>query len=491
MPVRVSCTCGKHLQVPDAAAGKKVRCPACQAVLTVPADAPRPAFGAGNTPKPVAAPNPPRPKPLAPAEEKPAKEAMSLDDDTEEPAPKRPATKPAKAMSLDDEDDEPSPKRLTKRAARREDSEDEDRKKAPRKKRPLWVTLLALGCGGFLLLTCVGGSLLGGFLYYLDSQRDKVVGKWVVDEGAAENAALSPLHRAMQFEFDKKDMRCSMRALGIEFVGKWRVIRNRENDAILVLVDFDEARGPDGQKVSIPGKEKSQAAFEITPVDASHIDFVDVKERSARMRMKKVDAFDKSPGKAEAPVPDKPVAKKPDDPPGPKYPLVLRGNSGPLTGLTFTTDGSAVVTAGDDGKVRVFDATTGAVRTTLSGHTAEATGVFALPEGGFVTTGGSLPKDVGEVFLWGPTGGAPKQKLHTSKNRVYAITGTPDGKLLVWDDYVHTVLWDRETGSVRHRLPGISKPKGLALSRDGKRLPEDVLAVLIRAAAGRSDVPGA
>src|ERR1019366_3445827 len=38
MPISIVCTgCEKKLKVPDAAAGKKIRCPACKAVVAVPA----------------------------------------------------------------------------------------------------------------------------------------------------------------------------------------------------------------------------------------------------------------------------------------------------------------------------------------------------------------------------------------------------------------------------------------------------------------------
>src|SRR5262245_10393600 len=58
MSIIVRCTCGKKLQVPDAAAGTHVRCGACKEVLTVPA---------------AAAPEPPvvRPAELAPEPRRP------------------------------------------------------------------------------------------------------------------------------------------------------------------------------------------------------------------------------------------------------------------------------------------------------------------------------------------------------------------------------------------------------------------------------------
>ena len=49
MPIEIQCTsCSKRLRVPDNAAGKRVKCPQCQSVLSVPA------AGAAPTPAPVA-----------------------------------------------------------------------------------------------------------------------------------------------------------------------------------------------------------------------------------------------------------------------------------------------------------------------------------------------------------------------------------------------------------------------------------------------------
>ena len=37
MPIRLNCPCGAVLRVPDSAAGKKARCPACEALVAIPA----------------------------------------------------------------------------------------------------------------------------------------------------------------------------------------------------------------------------------------------------------------------------------------------------------------------------------------------------------------------------------------------------------------------------------------------------------------------
>ncbi|WP_442506216.1 hypothetical protein SH528x_005048 [Novipirellula sp. SH528] len=57
MPIKMTCQCGKVLNIPDAAAGKAVKCPGCQTVLKVPA--------AGAAAKPQQAAAPSRPAPAA------------------------------------------------------------------------------------------------------------------------------------------------------------------------------------------------------------------------------------------------------------------------------------------------------------------------------------------------------------------------------------------------------------------------------------------
>ena len=42
MPITLNCPCGKTLRVPDASAGKRAKCPLCNAVVTVPAPEPPP-----------------------------------------------------------------------------------------------------------------------------------------------------------------------------------------------------------------------------------------------------------------------------------------------------------------------------------------------------------------------------------------------------------------------------------------------------------------
>lgn len=106
MPITFSCACGKMLQVKDEFAGRRVKCPACSAVATAPAEEPE--FEVVDEP---AAPPPvkaalPRARPVEPP----------TDGEADRPRKRR----------RDEDDDEPRSKR------RDEEDEDDDR---PRKKK--------------------------------------------------------------------------------------------------------------------------------------------------------------------------------------------------------------------------------------------------------------------------------------------------------------------------------------------------------------------
>ncbi|MBY0456844.1 MAG: zinc-ribbon domain-containing protein, partial [Gemmataceae bacterium] len=130
MPIPVQCReCSARLNAPDAAAGKKVKCPKCGSPLTVPAAEPEPEF-----------------------------EEVDEPDAADEPAPK-PKKKTAKAAVADDEDDRP------KKSKKDRDDEDEDDRPRPKKKGAKGKKKAKSGGGmvfalvGVVLLVVVGGGL--------------------------------------------------------------------------------------------------------------------------------------------------------------------------------------------------------------------------------------------------------------------------------------------------------------------------------------------
>jgi hypothetical protein len=134
MPISLRCSCGRALKVKDELAEKKIRCPACKGVLTVPAKS----ISADEVMLEVIDDEeetpPPRPRRSSiqakPPEAKPAKPSRAdevvlevIDDDEEETSPrgprrssiqaKRAEVKPSRGRPVED-DDEPAPRKKTR-----------------------------------------------------------------------------------------------------------------------------------------------------------------------------------------------------------------------------------------------------------------------------------------------------------------------------------------------------------------------------------------
>ena len=141
MPVTFPCPCGNTLRVNDDLAGRRVRCPTCQAAVAVPAAEPPPAFevvdGPVNPPPPAARA---KARPVAPPE-------FEAADDT--PRPKR---RPPED-DRDDADDRPRRNRPRRRAARGDDSRDAGGRVGGRQVLAIvaGVVMVLLGLANFLL----------------------------------------------------------------------------------------------------------------------------------------------------------------------------------------------------------------------------------------------------------------------------------------------------------------------------------------------------
>ncbi len=180
MPISLICgACEATLTAPDAAAGKRVKCRKCGAILEIPLpesepdadyevveDAPTMMMPSvqSSVPRPAAkAPPPPVAKALPlPAKAKPKPVQLEIDDDDEDdrPSPKK-KSKPA-LLDDDDEDDRPSPKKPVKKLVAVDDDDDDDRprpkklNKGKGKKKAAASNLPLLVGGGVLGLAVVG-----------------------------------------------------------------------------------------------------------------------------------------------------------------------------------------------------------------------------------------------------------------------------------------------------------------------------------------------
>lgn len=161
MPITFNCPCGKVLRIADENAGKRIKCPACQAIGTAPGAAPAaPKFElVEDDDEPPAKP---AAKPPAPAAKKPVAKAVVEDDpgftveedeDDKPKSKKKPALSKGSRRDEDDEDDEEKPKKKKKR--RDDDDDDEPRARRRKSGSPDAGMKLFYIVGG-LILTLVG-----------------------------------------------------------------------------------------------------------------------------------------------------------------------------------------------------------------------------------------------------------------------------------------------------------------------------------------------
>jgi len=117
--------------------------------------------------------------------------------------------------------------------------------------------------------------------------------------------------------------------------------------------------------------------------------------------------------------------------------------------VTFAPNGKALAAAGYDGAVRVWDAATGTLRHTLTGHGDSAQAVAFSPDGALLATAG----EDGLVRLWDAATGRSLRDLDGHRGRVWGLCFSPDGRELAsasGDKFVR--IWNPTTGAETRRF---------------------------------------
>jgi len=124
--------------------------------------------------------------------------------------------------------------------------------------------------------------------------------------------------------------------------------------------------------------------------------------------------------------------------------IVLAGHKGPVRAVAVTPDGDAIVTGGDDGTVRVWNAADGAPRGPLaSGHSGPILAVAVSPDGRTILTGSA---DKTARLLARP-GGRVLRTLTGHPGPVRCVAFSPRGlRLATADELGGVKIWEAANG---------------------------------------------
>ncbi|MGB0080838.1 MAG: TIR domain-containing protein [Terracidiphilus sp.] len=141
---------------------------------------------------------------------------------------------------------------------------------------------------------------------------------------------------------------------------------------------------------------------------------------------------------------------------------------GEVRSAKFSPDGTRIVTASFDHTARVWDARSGQLLLTLTGHSDEVWDAAFSPDGKHIVTASSDKS----AIVWDAATGEKSAILKGHKDVVETAAFSPDGSRIVTaSDDTTACIWDAETGQVIEPLKGHSDKVNTAVfSPDGKRI---------------------
>ena len=122
-----------------------------------------------------------------------------------------------------------------------------------------------------------------------------------------------------------------------------------------------------------------------------------------------------------------------------KFVDVLPGNPGTVLSMRFSQDGKKLVTASEDGKVRIWSVPDWKLLETLTGHQGPVRWAEFSPDGQWVVSGGEDKS----VRIWSADDGKLVQTLSESPSPIDTVGFSPDGNYVAASTDRHVLFWKK------------------------------------------------
>jgi len=139
-----------------------------------------------------------------------------------------------------------------------------------------------------------------------------------------------------------------------------------------------------------------------------------------------------------------------------------------VTTVAYSTDGTKIVTGGNDDRVKIWS-NTGKLLYTCTGHSGDITSVKVTPDNNFVV---SSSKDK-KIKVWNINTGALVQTISGHTQEVNGIDVSPDGSKIVSASSDHTCkIWNFNTGNLitTFGVPDSGAVNSVAWSPNGNKI---------------------
>ncbi|WP_239380561.1 effector-associated domain EAD1-containing protein [Frankia sp. CIT1] len=125
-------------------------------------------------------------------------------------------------------------------------------------------------------------------------------------------------------------------------------------------------------------------------------------------------------------------------------PMLLKGQTSNVTSVAINGSGTVAATGGENGKIILYDTSSGKSTATLIGvHSGRVDALAFSPDGTILASGG-MDKT---VVLWDLAGHAPPRRMTGHRDNIRSLSFSPDGATLVSASQDHTArVWNIATG---------------------------------------------